>query len=828
LAVALLGLTALRAIDQPDVALLSLLQGDARLGYACADRWIRSAGGRPESLLMRAEAALRLGLDSSCLEDLRAGVGIDPLDARVNSRLLILGSDEERAAAAQVLIWLSRRDAKRGLADVALHGGAGMGQVKISGRSATGWAIWRKESQAYLKFIGASEIAHRLKAQDDLTLSALGARATRFLVVAPNGDLRSVRLEIDGQVVDGAHIRGPGGFEEGRDGGAVLEADHAEVTIVVPVFADFDATRDCLNSVLAELDNHGAARLIVIDDASPDPRLANHVAKLRSRTRCGVLQNPVNLGFVGSVNRALRVVKRGDALLLNSDTLLPLGGLRRFRDAAAVDDAIGVINPLSNHGEFVSFPRAFRFNPFDERRWRAIDAAASVVNRGMVVDIPSGTGFCMYMTRACLDRVGEFSDQFGDGYLEDADFGLRARDAGFRNVCAADIYVPHLGSRSFGSTKGALVARNRLTLGRRFPDYERECDAFLAADPLAEARARLRKEEVNPLAARRLLVAHARMTPVLLSRNEQLKREGTEAILVTYARVGQSLRLGARFAAEDAPQSAFVPIDEAGEAAISFLQRWRSDRVELFVDGEDVDFVGRAICRRFESVDLVVAGPAPFAAIFDFLEGVTFQQREARRTAVSPRHRQCWPMDGMSRAYLGRVIHPHSSLSLSAAPAKRPSAAGSLRPDEPRFAVILPYETAASLSLLLKLSSSARRHGLRAVVWGATVADHRILADGHFVTGVIAASDCERSAGAYGVDAYVLLYRDGGFWALEQAQEARPAPAAYFDWSQAGLRKRPDDLPIELSACDDEAVVVIVDWLLNGVRSKLRAEVIEA
>jgi GT2 family glycosyltransferase len=49
------------------------------------------------------------------------------------------------------------------------------------------------------------------------------------------------------------------------------------------------------------------------------------------------------------------------------------------------------------------------------------------VNTGLAVDVPNGIGFCLYVTRRCLDEVGLLSEAFQRGYLEDVDFCLRAR-----------------------------------------------------------------------------------------------------------------------------------------------------------------------------------------------------------------------------------------------------------------------------------------------------------------------------------------------------------------------------------------------------------------
>src|SRR5262249_28902097 len=105
--------------------------------------------------------------------------------------------------------------------------------------------------------------------------------------------------------------------------------------------------------------------------------------------------------------------------------------------------------------------------------------------------VPSGIGFCLYITRACLNAVGSLSERFERGYLEDVDFCLRARAKAFRNVCAASVYVGHHGSKSFGREKRRLVVRNLGVLDQRFPLYRTECRAFEAADPLRFARAAL-------------------------------------------------------------------------------------------------------------------------------------------------------------------------------------------------------------------------------------------------------------------------------------------------------------------------------------------------
>ena len=45
------------------------------------------------------------------------------------------------------------------------------------------------------------------------------------------------------------------------------------VTVIVPVYGDYDATRACLDSLRPQLDARRGRRAVLVDDATPDPRI---------------------------------------------------------------------------------------------------------------------------------------------------------------------------------------------------------------------------------------------------------------------------------------------------------------------------------------------------------------------------------------------------------------------------------------------------------------------------------------------------------------------------------------------------------------------------
>ena len=264
---------------------------------------------------------------------------------------------------------------------------------------------------------------------------------------------------------------------------------HPVIDIIVPVYNAYDDLQRCLDSVLRTVVS--PCRLILIDDSSPDSRIAGYFETLRSKAdpRLLLLRNDVNLGFVGTVNHAM-ALSQNDVILLNSDTVVTSGWLEKIRRCADSDPRIGTITPFSNNAEICSFPNLCEDNPLPpdmsaEDFNRAIEQAAVP----LYPDIPTGVGFCMFIRRALLNEIGLFdAETFGLGYGEENDFCMRAVQAGYRNVLCDDTFILHVGCSSFDSKKGALTQENMQRLVAKHPTYLKEVTSFIAADPLKPIR----------------------------------------------------------------------------------------------------------------------------------------------------------------------------------------------------------------------------------------------------------------------------------------------------------------------------------------------------
>lgn len=289
--------------------------------------------------------------------------------------------------------------------------------------------------------------------------------------------------------------------------------DTAVVDVIVPVYRGRLETLHCLCNLLKST-ARTAFEVIVIDDASPEPELSADLKQLAARGLFTLLTNERNLGFVATVNRGMALHPERDVVLLNADTEVYGDWLDRLYAAAYGAADVGSVTPLSNNATVCSYPVFLHDNPYPlELGYGELDRLAAEVNAGIAVETPSAVGFCMYITRRCLNAIGLFDAKtFGRGYGEDNDFSQRAIAHGWKNLIAADVFVRHLGSVSFQGERAKRIDAALTVLDGRYPNYRSDVARFIAEDPLAEARGRLDRARLQRQVRREniLVVSHNR------------------------------------------------------------------------------------------------------------------------------------------------------------------------------------------------------------------------------------------------------------------------------------------------------------------------------
>jgi hypothetical protein len=116
-------------------------------------------------------------------------------------------------------------------------------------------------------------------------------------------------------------------------------------------------------------------------------------------------------------------------------------------------------------------------------------ALLDLVSPRLYEEVPSTSGFCLYLRRSAIDAVGVFDDRlFCRGYAEENDFCYRARAAGFVNICDDTTFVAHVRGASFGSEKRSLKKRNGRVLRALHPDHVDNLVAWEKSTALASVR----------------------------------------------------------------------------------------------------------------------------------------------------------------------------------------------------------------------------------------------------------------------------------------------------------------------------------------------------
>jgi GT2 family glycosyltransferase len=269
------------------------------------------------------------------------------------------------------------------------------------------------------------------------------------------------------------------------------------VHVLVPVYngaKDFEQLAHSLFRVYPAPSDK--LHFVFIDDASPDPAIAQLLSQpMFDRKDVTRLKNAQNLGFIGTVNRGLEAYGLGaqatDIVILNSDTQVHADVFAALQAAANQVPHAASVTPFTNNGTIASlwsWPSGV-----EELPGVSPGLAAQTLHRLALptrpINIPTGVGFCMYMTKEALAAVGLLDPAYGKGYGEENHWCQTAEKKGFLNVVTPAAFVYHHGTQSFTSeTKRLQAEKNLKTLLSYHPNYNDDVKAHVRLDPLREER----------------------------------------------------------------------------------------------------------------------------------------------------------------------------------------------------------------------------------------------------------------------------------------------------------------------------------------------------
>lgn len=216
------------------------------------------------------------------------------------------------------------------------------------------------------------------------------------------------------------------------------------VFIIVLNWNGWTDTLECLES-LRQLD-YPNFRMVVVDNGS-----TNHsTARIeQAHPSIEVLQSSKNLGFAGGNNVGIRhALERGAdyVWLLNNDTVVEPNALRAMVDLTSKDPDIGAVGSALYYLDRPDKIQAYGGG------WVSLKIGMS---RHFTAPVPDDrlsyvAGTSLLIQRDTLESIGLLDDGFFM-YWEDADYGLRARMAGWRLAVAPESRIWHKESAALGT-----------------------------------------------------------------------------------------------------------------------------------------------------------------------------------------------------------------------------------------------------------------------------------------------------------------------------------------------------------------------------------------
>lgn len=228
-----------------------------------------------------------------------------------------------------------------------------------------------------------------------------------------------------------------------------------DIAIVIINYRTPVMTIECLVSLLPEISDISSC-VVVVDNFSNDKSndiIGEWLINNDGDSQVKFIRSPKNLGFSGGNNLGIRSVKSKFYLLLNSDTLIKPGAVKKLIDTATKYSDVGIVSPRLEDIDGTPQINCFKYiNPISEfiasaqtglitQLLKRYDVPLPEKNN---IDSPEWTSFaCVLIKHEVFDDVGLLDDEFFM-YFEDTEFCFRARKFGWEIFNNPESHIIHI------------------------------------------------------------------------------------------------------------------------------------------------------------------------------------------------------------------------------------------------------------------------------------------------------------------------------------------------------------------------------------------------
>ena len=263
--------------------------------------------------------------------------------------------------------------------------------------------------------------------------------------------------------------------------------DNPQVSIVIPVYNQFDYTYHCLESILK---NSGDCtyEVIIANDCSTD--LTREINDIIQGIK--VITNKTNLRFLLNCNNAAKYAKGKYLLFLNNDTQVQENWLEPLVDLMKRDKTVGMVGSKLIYADGylqeaggILWKDASAWNYGN--RQNPNDSEFSYVHE---VDYISGAAIMIH--RYLWKKIGGFDTRFAPAYCEDSDLAFEVRKQGYKVMLQPKSVVVHFEGISNGTDVSSGQKKYQVDNQKKFYEkwkeelennhFENGTNVFLARD----------------------------------------------------------------------------------------------------------------------------------------------------------------------------------------------------------------------------------------------------------------------------------------------------------------------------------------------------------
>jgi GT2 family glycosyltransferase len=246
------------------------------------------------------------------------------------------------------------------------------------------------------------------------------------------------------------------------------------LSVIIPARSSTTFTTNCLSSVLFTFQFVTfPTEFILIDDNSDQkegilPLFLNFRKSVKHPVK--IIRFHQRQHYTGVFTCGLFQAQGNQVFFLSNDMMLTPDFLKTVLSVANLENEIGIVRGISQHTDSHSEHNCLP--PFPMRGYQDILDFSNYISRyhGLhYVEDLFLSGDAVLIKRNLLDKIGVMDTRFF-GYFGDLDYGIRAKRAGFKLVCAKGAWLHHEGGghvKHEASTENADLAlkyKNRMEM----------------------------------------------------------------------------------------------------------------------------------------------------------------------------------------------------------------------------------------------------------------------------------------------------------------------------------------------------------------------------